>query len=51
LLGTLGVEAQLEEEATPSDLNEETPLGTKTVREKILIIPYSIFWEISSLPI
>ena len=37
LLGTLGVEDQLEEEATPSKLIEETPLETKTIREEIPI--------------
>ena len=34
-LETLDVEARLEEEATPSKLSEDTPLGIETLREEV----------------
>ena len=35
LLETLDVEARLEEEATPSKLSEDTPLGIETLKEEV----------------
>jgi hypothetical protein len=37
LLGTLKVEAQLDKDATPSKLSEETSLGIDTLREEVPI--------------